>query len=107
MVHDFAWAADKNYLHDVVTGPNDVAIHFLYKIIQLLSKTGKVAANDGESNGFFNKMLETILTNNSFIQGGDGGMEYAMCTLMLGNGTLEGIFGTATHELDTLGSSMF
>jgi aminopeptidase N len=26
-------------------------------------------------------------------------MEYAMCTLMLGNGTLEGIFGTATHEL--------
>jgi hypothetical protein len=69
------------------------------KIIQLLSKTGKVAANDGESNGFFKKMLETILTNNSFIQGGDGGMEYAMCTLMLGNGTLEGIFGTATHEL--------
>jgi hypothetical protein len=64
MVHDFAWAADKNYLHDVVTGPNDVAIHFLYKIIQLLSKTGKVAANDGESNGFYNKMLETILTNN-------------------------------------------
>jgi hypothetical protein len=31
MVHDFAWA-DKNYLHDVVTGPNDVAIHFLYKL---------------------------------------------------------------------------
>jgi hypothetical protein len=25
----------------------------------------------------------------SFIQGGDGGMEYAMSTLMLGNGTLE------------------
>jgi aminopeptidase N len=27
------------------------------------------------------------------------GMEYAMSTLMLGNGTLEGIYGTATHEL--------
>jgi hypothetical protein len=26
-------------------------------------------------------------------------MEYAMSTLMLGNGTLEGIYGTATHEL--------
>ncbi|MNQ87972.1 hypothetical protein D3C85_1032170 [compost metagenome] len=35
----------------------------------------------------------------SFIQGGDGGMEYAMCTLMLGSGKLEGILGTATHEL--------
>ena len=30
----------------------------------------------------------------SFIQGGDGGMEYAMCTLILGNGTLQGIYGT-------------
>jgi hypothetical protein len=29
------------------------------------SKTGKVAANDGESNGFYNKMLEIILTNNT------------------------------------------
>jgi aminopeptidase N len=33
------------------------------------------------------------------MQGGDGGMEYAMCTLMLGNGKFEGILGTATHEL--------
>jgi hypothetical protein len=43
----------------------------------------------------------------SFIQGGDGGMEYAMSTLMLGNGTLEGIYGTATHELGILGSNTF
>jgi aminopeptidase N len=35
----------------------------------------------------------------SFIQGGDGGMEYAMCTLMLGNGKPEGILGTAAHEM--------
>jgi hypothetical protein len=34
------------------------------------------------------------------------GMEYAMSTLMLGNGTLEGIYGTATHELG-LGSNTF
>ena len=31
MVHDFTWAADKNYIHDVVKGPNDVELHFLYK----------------------------------------------------------------------------
>ena len=30
-VHDFAWAADKDYLHDVVKGPNNVDLHFLYK----------------------------------------------------------------------------
>jgi hypothetical protein len=33
-------------------------------------------------------------------------MEYAMSTLMLGNGTLEGIYGT-THELGILGSNTF
>ena len=31
MVHDFTWAADKEYLHDVVKGPNDVDLHFIYK----------------------------------------------------------------------------
>jgi hypothetical protein len=30
MVHDFAWAADKNYMHDIV-GPNDVDLHFFIK----------------------------------------------------------------------------
>ena len=35
----------------------------------------------------------------SFIQGGDGGMEYAMCTLMVGNEKYERLVGTAAHEL--------
>jgi hypothetical protein len=49
---------------------------------------------------FFNKNIGNYpYKQYSFIQGGDGGMEYAMSTLMLGNGTLEGIYGTATHEL--------
>jgi hypothetical protein len=45
---------------------------------------------------FFNKIGNYPYKQYSFIQGGDGGMEYAMSTLMLGNGTLEGIYGTAT-----------
>ena len=35
----------------------------------------------------------------SVIQGGDGGMEYAMCTLILGQGTFEGLLGVTAHEL--------
>jgi hypothetical protein len=54
---------------------------------------------------FFNKTLGITRTNNIHL-GGDGGMEYAMSTLMLGN-TLEGIYGTATHELGVLGSNTF
>ena len=35
----------------------------------------------------------------SVIQGGDGGMEYAMCTLILGNGTYDGLLGVTAHEM--------
>ncbi|EIA10068.1 M1 family metallopeptidase [Flavobacterium frigoris] len=101
MVHDFTWAADKNYIHDVVKGPNDVAIHFLYKnypkTVENWKKLQPMMVNVMD---FYNKNIgDYPYKQYSFIQGGDGGMEYAMCTLMLGNGTLEGIYGTATHEL--------
>src|SRR5690606_32270930 len=35
----------------------------------------------------------------SVIQGGDGGMEYGMCTLILGTGSFEGLLGVTAHEL--------
>lgn len=101
MVHDFTWAADKDYIHDVVKGPNNVDLHFLYKnnpkIIENWKKLQPMMVNMLD---FFNKNIgDYPYKQYSFIQGGDGGMEYAMCTLMLGNGKLEGIYGTATHEL--------
>jgi hypothetical protein len=101
MVHDFTWAADKNYTHDVVKGPNDVAMHFLYKNNpETTSKWKKLQPLMVNVMDFYNKKIGNYpYKQYSFIQGGDGGMEYAMCTLMLGNGTLEGIYGTATHEL--------
>jgi hypothetical protein len=101
MVHDFTWAADKNYLHDIVKGPNNVDLHFLYKNNPKIIDNWKalqpkmVAIMD-----FFNKTVGDYPYNQySFIQGGDGGMEYAMCTLMLGNKKFEEILGTAAHEL--------
>lgn len=101
MVHDFTWAADKNYLHDVVKGPNNVDLHFLYKNNPKIIANWKalqpkmVAVLD-----FYNKLVgDYPYKQYSFIQGGDGGMEYAMCTLMLGNKKFEEILGTAAHEL--------
>jgi hypothetical protein len=101
LVHDFTWAADKNYQHDIVKGPNNVDLHFLFK------NTPEVTENWRKAEPLLVKVMDYY--NNtvgnypykqySFIQGGDGGMEYAMCTLMLGDGTAEGILGTATHEL--------
>lgn len=101
MVHDFAWAADKEYLHDAVKGPNNVDLHFLYK------NKPKTVENWKQLQPLMVKVMDLFnqkighypYKQYSFIQGGDGGMEYAMCTLILGEGTLEGILGTATHEL--------
>ncbi len=100
-VHDFTWAADKEYTHDIVKGPNDVDLHFFYK------NNPKTTENWKQLEPLMVKVMDYYnhrvgqypYKQYSFIQGGDGGMEYAMCTLMLGNGTLEGILGTATHEL--------
>ena len=100
-VHDFTFAADKNYVHDIIKGPNNVDLHFLYK------NDPKVAANWKALQplmvtvmDYYNKNVGNYpYKQYSFIQGGDGGMEYAMCTLMLGNGTVEGLLETATHEL--------
>jgi hypothetical protein len=101
MVHDFAWAADKNYLHDLVKGPNDVDLHFIYKnnpkTIDNWKALQPLMVN---VMNLFNKTVgDYPYKQYSFIQGGDGGMEYAMCTLMLGNGTLNGLLQTAPHEL--------
>ena len=101
MVHDFTWAADKNYLHDVVKGPNNVDLHFLYKNNpNIIDNWKALQPMMVKVMDIFNKTVGNYpYKQYSFIQGGDGGMEYAMCTLMLGNGKLEGILGTATHEL--------
>ena len=100
-VHDFTWAADKNYLHDVVKGPNNVDLHFLYKNNpKIIDNWKSLQPKMVSVIDFFNKTVgDYPYKQYSFIQGGDGGMEYAMCTLMLGNGKLEGLLGTATHEL--------
>jgi len=100
-VHDFAWAADKDYVHDVVKGPNNVDLHFLYKNNpKIVENWKKVQPMMVKVMDLYNKNIGNYpYKQYSFIQGGDGGMEYAMCTLILGNGTLEGIYGTATHEL--------
>jgi len=100
-VHDFTFAADKNYLHDVVKGPNNVDLHFLYKNdAKIIGNWKALQPIMVRVMDIFNKTVGNYpYKQYSFIQGGDGGMEYAMCTLMLGNGTLEGMLDTAAHEL--------
>lgn len=100
-VHDFTWAADKNYLHDVVDGPNGVKLHFIYKNNPKIIDTWKaVQPKTVQLMDIFNKTVGNYpYEQYSVIQGGDGGMEYAMCTLILGEGKLDGMTGLIAHEM--------
>ena len=100
-VHDFTFAADKNYLHDIIKGPNNVDLHFLYKndpkYIQNWKELEPMMVRVMD---IYNKLVgDYPYKQYSFIQGGDGGMEYAMCTLMLGTGTAQDMLDAAPHEL--------
>jgi Peptidase family M1 domain len=100
-VHDFTWAADKNYLHDVVKDPNGVDLHFLYKNNpKIIDNWKKAEQKTIDLMAFYNKTIGNYpYKQYSVIQGGDGGMEYAMCALILGEGELEGLVGVIAHEM--------
>lgn len=99
MVHDFTWAADPDYVHDKLMGPNNTELHFLYKNTPE-NKEGwkKLQPKTVEILEFFNRIVGLYpYKQYSVIQGGDGGMEYAMCTLITGR-SYEGLVGVTAHE---------
>jgi hypothetical protein len=100
-VHDFAWGADPNYIHDKIKGPNQVDLHFLYKNNPKYIENWKnLQPKTAALMDFYNKTVGNYpYKQYSVIQGGDGGMEYAMCTLILGNGTFDGLLGVTAHEM--------
>ncbi len=100
-VHDFTWAADKNYLHDVVQTTFGTTLHFIYKNNPKIIENWKQAQpKTVQLMGYYNAIVGKYpYKQYSIIQGGDGGMEYAMCTLILGEGTLDGLVGVIAHEM--------
>ena len=101
MVHDFTWAADTAYIHDVVKTDFGTTLHFLYKNnLKIIDNWKKAQPKTVELMRFFNNFVGKYPYDQySIIQGGDGGMEYAMCTLILGEGKLEGLIGVIAHEM--------
>ena len=100
-VIDFAWTADPDYTHDRAQVPNGPELHFFYqkneKTADTWKKMQETAVNVFQYlNTHFGKYP---FDSYSIIQGGDGGMEYPMCTLILGEGSLPGVSGTMAHEV--------
>jgi len=94
-VHDFVWAADTAYAMIKKQIPNGPLFYFVYKKVDSLQDNWENVANTIEkAYPFIAKTFGTYpYKNYSFIQGGDGGMEYPMATLMKSASV-----GTAIHE---------
>lgn len=100
-VHDFAWAADPDYTHEKIQVPDGPEVHFLYQ------KNDKTNDNWTRLKDYTAKIFQFLSTNfgkypydtYSVIQGGDGGMEYPMATLITGERTLGSLVGVTAHEV--------
>ena len=101
MVHDFTWAADVDYIHDTYPGPNDVDLHFFYKNDpEIIENWKKLQPHTAELMEYYNsKVGQYPYKQYSVVQGGDGGMEYAMLTLITGGRNYGSLFGVTAHEL--------
>lgn len=103
-VHDFTWAADPDYIHDTLQVPNGPLLHFLYKSTMSNKQKDnwkRIQPKSMEFMQYYSNLVGNYpYKQYSIIQGGDGGMEYGMCTLLLGEGTYEGITkGVISHEM--------
>ena len=100
-VHDFTWAADKDFIHDKIIGENGVELHFLYKNNpEIIEKWKALQPKTAQLLSYFNTHIGTYpYKQYSIIQGGDGGMEYAMCTLITGKRSLPSLVGVTAHEM--------
>jgi hypothetical protein len=99
-VHDFAWAADPDYKHTTAQVENGPLLHFFYQNDPTYGK----AWEEGQElvvKGF--KYLSDHFgqypyAQYTIIQGGDGGMEYPMATLITGNRKVPSFVGVVLHE---------
>ena len=100
-VHDFVWAADADYKHVVHPKSEEAPeMHFLYQENEKTEAWEKLPKIMEEAFAFINKKCGHYpYPVYSFIQGGDGGMEYPMATLITGERPLRSLVGVSVHEL--------
>jgi len=102
-VHDFTWAADPDYIHDTLQMPNGPLLNFYYKSTldkEKLEHWKNLQPKAAEIIEYFSTHIGNYpYKQYSVIQGGDGGMEYAMCTLITGNRSFGSLVGVTAHEM--------
>jgi Peptidase family M1 domain len=97
-VHDFVWAADPDYKHIVKKTVSGLTINVIYNFKENNKDNDAAWQNVAYAASTVLPFIEKKFgkypyAQYSFIQGGDGGMEYPMTTLLSGPG-----LGTVFHE---------
>ena len=102
-VHDFMWGADNAYNHDIFKMENGIDLHFFYKKTleeKYLKNWKELQPKTAELMTYFSENIGPYpYKQYSVVQGGDGGMEYAMSTLVTGRRSFGSLFGVTAHEL--------
>lgn len=98
-VHDFMWAADRDYKHDVLKVDDNLDLHFFYQTDTLAHVWKEMEPLAVRAFKIMNQQFGRYpYKQYSIIQGGDGGMEYPMATLITGRLNLNGLVSVAVHE---------
>ncbi len=99
-VHDFVWAADRDYTQKAIVAEDGTIMRFIWQ-------KGKGYDDQWEKLPAIMSRARTLMNQRCgkypyreycFIQGGDGGMEYPLATLITGNRGLNSLVGVAVHE---------
>lgn len=99
-VHDFAWAADPDYKHTTAEVPGGPNLHFFYQPDTLEQNWARLPEFTIKAFQYMSEHFGKYpYKQYSVIQGGDGGMEYPMATLITGHRSLGSLVGVTVHEL--------
>jgi len=110
-VHDFMWAADPDYVHTTAQVPDGPTLHFFHQADTVAKNADRYSQAQLRENWdrledytvrAFQYMSDHFgkypYDKFSVIQGGDGGMEYPMATLITGNRSFGSLVGVTVHE---------
>ncbi|MFB6277968.1 MAG: M1 family metallopeptidase [Salinibacter sp.] len=104
-VHNFAWSADPDYVHDKVTA-DGTTHHILYKP-EVAEQWRRLKSDMPELTAFFGQEYGAYpYPQMTVAQGGDGGMEYPMFTVVSSydgpafeeKSSYRSVLGTTVHE---------
>jgi len=99
-VHDFVWAADRDYSQSTIVADDGSIMRFFWQKGKGYDEQWeKLPGIMNRARTLMNKICGKYpYREYCFIQGGDGGMEYPLATLITGNRPLNSLVGVSVHE---------